>query len=36
MIHGFTVRGDVSKPDVDRDLRAALDCTIDFIKTNMK
>jgi hypothetical protein len=35
MIHGWTVRGDVSKPEVERDVEGALDLTIDFIRINM-
>ena len=35
MIHGWTVRGDMSVQQVDRDIRAALDLTIDFIRTHM-
>ena len=36
MVHGWTVRGDMSVPEVDRDIKAALDLTIDFIRTNME
>ena len=36
MLHGWTVRGDMSVPEVDRDIRAALDLTIDFVRTHLE
>ena len=36
MMHGWTVRGDMSVKEVDRDIRAALDLTLDFVKTHMQ
>jgi hypothetical protein len=35
MVHGWTVRGDMSQANVDRDVRATLDYTLDFFNNKM-
>jgi len=36
MVHGFVPRGDVSKPEVARAVKSAMETTINFLKKHLK